>query len=49
MPPEKPKNGIGKEKAQNGGDLGFETELLRQRINCAAIWSRRTSSSARAR
>src|SRR5450755_1018717 len=28
MPPAKPKNGNGKEKAQNGGNLGFEAELF---------------------
>jgi hypothetical protein len=30
MPPAKPKNGNGKDKAQNGGNLGFEAELLRR-------------------
>jgi type I restriction enzyme M protein len=28
MPPAKPRNGNGKEKAQNGGNLGFEAELF---------------------
>jgi type I restriction enzyme M protein len=28
MSPQKPKNGNGKEKAQNGGNLGFEAELF---------------------
>ena len=28
MSPQKPKNGIGKEKAQNGGNLGFEADLF---------------------